>query len=69
MLIWEEVKQDTGGTLQRVKVPNGWLVKETHEVYLSMKNGSFITENNGHTWTSSLAFIPDADHRWEIYNI
>ena len=66
MLIWEIIPQNTGGTLWRTKVFGGWLVKEIHEVYLEHNNGSFILENNGHTWTSSIAFVPDPLHDWKI---
>lgn len=66
MLNWEIIPQDTAGILQRTKVVGGWLVKEVHEVYLEHNNGSFILENNGHTWTSSITFVPDVLHQWKI---
>ncbi len=66
MLKWEEVKQNTGSTLYRTKVPNGWLVKEVNEVHLEIPNGSFILENTGYEWTSTMAFVPDIHHEWDI---
>ena len=67
MLKWEKIKQDTAGTLQRCKVPNGWLVKEVHEVYIDMTSEGYSPLNgSGYTWTSTLAFIPDAHYEWEI---
>ena len=65
MLIWEEIRQDTAGTLQRTKVFGGWLVREVHEVYVDLPD-NFILDNRGYTWTSSIAFIPDIEHKWEI---
>ena len=69
MLNWEKIKQDTAGTLQRCKVPNGWLVKEVHDVHINMGDGSNPLGHYGYTWTSSLVFIPDANHSWIVYDI
>jgi len=69
MLNWEEIKQNTAGSLQRVKVPNGWLVREVHEVHIELgeeKGFPPILQNYGYEWTSSITFVPDAEHKWEI---
>ena len=67
MLTWEEIKQNTGGTLYRTKIPNGWLVKEVNEVHLDLKSDfRNILENSGYEWTSSICFIPDSEHRWDL---
>lgn len=69
MLNWEIIEQNQAGTLSRVKVPNGWLVKEAQEVYLDIDNNApSILNNNGYTWTTSITFVPDSNHEWLIEN-
>lgn len=65
MLIWEEIKQDTAGTLYRSKVPNGWLVKEVQDVHVVIEHSNTLG-NHGYEWTSSLTFVPDINNSWEI---
>lgn len=66
MLIWNVIEQNTGGTLYRAKVPNGWLVKEVNNVYINMQDGSNPLTNDGYEWTSSITFVPDPDDEWFI---
>lgn len=67
MLNWEEIPQSTAGSLQRCEVPMGWLVKEVHEVYLTLNQLDIPTlDCGGFTWTSSITFVPDPHHEWEI---
>lgn len=67
MLNWEIIPQNTAGTLQRVKVPNGWLVREVQDVHLDL-GGHFkpILSNSGYEWTSSITFVPDPNWEWKI---
>ena len=69
MLIWESVKQQTSdgrnlsGYMYRAKVPNGWLVKEVQDCgFLD----AFQRYVDGYTWTSSITFVPDPEHKWEL---
>lgn len=69
MLYWEEIKQNQGAYLCRAKVFGGWLVKETQEVHLDIgDNHTSVLSNTGYEWTSSITFVPDANHEWKINN-
>jgi len=65
MLSWEEIKQNQAGYLSRAKVPNGWLVKEAHDVHITIPDTN-ILDNHGYEWTSSITFVPDPKHEWII---
>lgn len=66
MLIWTQIPQDTAGTLYRVKVPGGWLIKEVQDVHLNLKDNMNVLSNNGYEWTTSITFVPDLKHEWVI---
>ena len=68
MVKWENIPQDTAGILQRTKVPGGWLVKEVHDVYVTIADYIPVQEGLGYTWTSTLTFVPDINHEWDINN-
>lgn len=69
MLVWETVKQQTSagrdlaGYVYRAKVPNGWLVKEVQDCGYLDEHRRYI---DGYSWTSSIAFVPDPEHTWEV---
>lgn len=63
MIYWEEIEQSTGGSMYRTKVPTGWLIKEVQEV---MHNFPDRGLDNGYDWTSTLTFVPDPTHSWEV---
>ena len=49
--------------LHRLKVPGGWIVKHIEDV---MTNVSQDTIEHGYEFRSSICFVPDPDHTWEI---
>lgn len=65
MLIWETIPQDQAGYLSRAKIFGGWLVKEAHDVHLTIPDTN-VLGNHGYEWTSSITFVPDPKHEWEI---
>lgn len=64
MLEWEEIKQNHAGTLFRVKVVGGWLVKEVQDCSTLLFDGRL---EQGLQWTSSITFVPDPLNIWKIY--
>lgn len=62
-MVWEELKQNHGGYLYRSKVPNGWLVKEVQDTGSYDQNARLV---DGYYWTSSITFVPDPEHSWEV---
>src|SRR5215213_5758267 len=71
--VWEEVPQNHAGYLYRLKVPGGWIVKETHDVSrqrpmsYNTDNGSRYTEwenVEGFEWRSTMCFVPDPEYKW-----
>ena len=66
MFIWEEVKTNHGSMLYRAKVVGGWLVKEEQEIAHYTEYTGFVS---GYDWTSSITFVPDINHQWEIEDV
>lgn len=67
MLNWEEIPQDQAGFLCRTKIPGGWLVKEVQEVHIDLRRDHIdILNSKGYEWTSSICFVPDPQHQWNI---
>lgn len=73
MLNWEQLPQNHAGTLFRVKVIGGWLVKEVQDFPTQVPEernsfNVFVTWKNeeGLNWTSSICFVPDPEHKWQI---
>lgn len=62
-MVWQEIKQNHGGYLYRAKVPNGWLVKAVEDVVLVTQESG---KQDGYSWTSSITFVPDPEHSWEV---
>jgi hypothetical protein len=69
MLVWETVKQQTSdgrnlsGYIYRAKVSNGWLVKEVQDCGFVDTHQRYV---DGYSWTSSITFVPDPEHKWEV---
>ena len=57
---WEGIDTDQG-TLWRLKVEGGWLVKVDYEVIQHFPDGRF---ESGWDWRPSLTFVPDPTHKW-----
>ncbi len=63
-IVWEELesKKDnkkTSSTVERAKIPNGWLVR-------MYNTDHHADEYSGFGWGfGGLAFIPDPDHKWD----
>lgn len=58
---WEMI--DSAGTLFRLSVPGGWLVKHMETVLTEMINHELQT---GYEWRTSIAFVPDENHEWRV---
>jgi hypothetical protein len=63
-LEWEEIKQNCADTLQRARVPGGWLVKSTCEVQTRLHPD--MDMNTGFEWRTSLCYVPDHNHKWGV---
>lgn len=58
----KELKFETiGHSLQRAKVPGGWLVRQYEDVMHNTESRGMV---NGHDWRVALTFIPDPEHLW-----
>lgn len=64
-ITWEKVEQDQAGYLYRTKVPGGWLVKDVQDV-LTTDEQAGLRMHQDYEWRSSLCFVPDPNHSWEI---
>jgi hypothetical protein len=60
-LMFEQVPSDMF-TVYRAAVPGGWLVGSSDEVIHDTQSGF----NSGWDWRTSLTFITDPKHTWEI---
>lgn len=49
---------------QRAKVPGGWALKSIEDVYTKMYDDTRPLP--GCEYRSSICFIPDTNHEWEI---
>lgn len=56
---WEEIENN----LHRSKVYGGWLVKTTEPVYHNTEHLGVV---DGWDWRTSICFVPDANHAWEL---
>lgn len=61
MLKWEYIDEN----LNRLKVPGGWLVKCSSDVYTHRYEGC---PELGFEWRESIAFVPDPNYEWVIEN-
>lgn len=59
-IIWEDIKSEYAGHLQRAPVPGGWLVRDVQDVLVDMGRGP----ESGYAWSSSLTFVPDPTGQW-----
>lgn len=59
---WEQIKTDCG-SLWRLKVPGGWLVKSIEEVNHAFPDGRF---ESGWDWRPAMTFVPDPSHIWTL---
>ena len=69
MLKWENIKSEHAESVFRTPVFGGWLVKIVQEVFTSasgMQDHIPWHEKSGHEWTSSVTFVPDPDHKWDL---
>ena len=57
---WEDI--DKHGFTCRLRVFGGWIVRHDNEVVHDTPNGMV----GGWDWRSSLCFVPDSNHDWEI---
>ena len=60
-LIWEDVDEN----IFRAKVFGGWLVTYVDNVHISFNKDMGLQE--GYEWRTSLVFIPDIKHEWDLY--
>lgn len=57
-LIWESIDSNH----ERAQVLGGWLVKSHNEVFEYINE----TMQTGWNWQTSLCFVPDPTHTWDI---
>ncbi len=48
----------------RAKVPGGWIIKSYTDVLVRLHSDQ--TPVAGYEWRTSICFMPDADHVWQI---
>lgn len=60
---WETIPHECGGYLSRMRVPGGWLVKYTEDVYTNWPQDHRAMET-GSEFQTSLTFVPDARRDW-----
>ena len=63
LLIWEEIPHDNGFYLRRTPIFGGWLVSMISDVITANEN---YASPQGNEWRSSITFVPDPDHAWEL---
>ncbi len=61
--LWEDVPQDHAGTMSRMRVPGGWLVKIVDDVNIYMGRDQAHPQG-GYEWRTTMAFVPDPEYRW-----
>lgn len=66
-LKWEEIKHDRGFYLTRTPIFGGWLVQMISDVMTPVNKG-FDRDviESGVEWRSSITFVPDCDHQWDL---
>lgn len=65
MLKWEQIGTEHAESVFRLPVFGGWLVKIVQESSI-VRPEAMIQENFGYQWTSSVTFVPDPEHRWNL---
>ncbi len=65
---WEKVEHNHGNALHRAPVFGGWLVMSTDSVLtvLPTEYSGRIRNDDGHEWRTSICFIPDPNHEWDL---
>lgn len=58
-LEWELIGENP--RVYRAYIPGGWLVRSEDDVF-----GIGMVIPYGRDWRSSLCFVPDPDHLWEV---
>jgi hypothetical protein len=68
---WEPIPQENAVSVWRSPVFGGWLVMVTDEVQTQQPEAwssqipSFRNEQS-HEWRSSITFMPDPQHQWDL---
>jgi len=63
---WEYIETEDGSGLNRMRVPGGWLVKVCEYVYQASLVMAGQGEPFGYDWRTSMTFLPDPEHSWEV---
>lgn len=67
MLNWDEINHDNGFILRRAKVFGGWLVNSLLDGCTPTRySNGYIENERSHEWRSSLTFVPDPNHEWDL---
>lgn len=61
-VLWEQIDSDHAGYLNRARVPWGWLVMSTQDVYRIY--GDSVLPQPGYEWRTSITFVFDPFHWW-----
>lgn len=58
---FETLESNISATIQRAKVPGGWLVLAVDDVLSQMAQGNIT----GFEWRSNITFVPDPTYSWK----
>jgi len=65
-LKWEKIFSEHSNYLNRAAVFGGWLVMSTDDVIEYQGDQSHKTGQEGYQWRTSICFIPDPSHSWDL---
>lgn len=69
-MTWEQIGTAEAGYLYRAAIFGGWLVKEVQDVSTVLPDWSgnmpAIRNEHGYEWRSSITFVPDPNHEWDL---
>lgn len=65
---WEKVEHGHGNQIARAAIYGGWLVLSQDNVnsVLPSKYGNGIKNDQGWEWRTSICFVPDPEHKWDL---
>ncbi len=67
MIEYEFIPTDGDESLQRLRVPGGWLVKATiASDKLGAQCNDYGSFGGGKVYSVALTFVPDPNHEWSI---